>query len=84
MESYLLTATECLEKFKDGSLTVEAYARSLLARIDQRDSAVKAWAYLDPEYVMEQARALDQIPPEKRGPLHGVSVAVKDIMHTKR
>ncbi|CAH0018804.1 unnamed protein product [Clonostachys rhizophaga] len=84
MEPYLLTATECLERFKDGSLTVEAYARSLLARIGQRDSAVKAWAHLDFEYVIEQAKALDQIPSEKRGPLHGVSVAVKDIMHTKR
>jgi Asp-tRNA(Asn)/Glu-tRNA(Gln) amidotransferase A subunit family amidase len=84
MEPYLLTATECLEKFKDGSLTVEAYARSLLSRIEQRDPAVKAWAYLDPAYVIEQAKALDQIPLEQRGPLHGVSIAVKDVMYTKR
>ncbi|CAH0057652.1 unnamed protein product [Clonostachys solani] len=84
MEPYLLTATECLEKFKDGSLTVEAYARSLLSRIEQRDPVVKAWTYLDPAYVIEQAKALDQIPPAKRGPLHGVSIAVKDVMYTKR
>ncbi|VUC35428.1 unnamed protein product [Clonostachys rosea] len=84
MEPYLFTATECVEKFKDGSLTVEAYARSLLSRIEQRDPVVKAWTHLDPAYVIEQAKALDQIPPKKRGPLHGVSVAVKDVMYTKR
>ncbi|KAI1334616.1 amidase [Xylariaceae sp. FL0016] len=83
MEPYQLTATEALAKFKDGSLTVEGYARSLLSRIEKRDAAVKAWAYLDPDYVIEQARRLDQIPPEKRGPLHGVGIAVKDVIYTK-
>ncbi|KAI1843589.1 hypothetical protein JX265_007373 [Neoarthrinium moseri] len=83
MEPYKLTATEALAKFKDGSLTVEDYARSLLARIEKRDAAVKAWAYLDPDYVIKQAKKLDQIPQEKRGPLHGVAVAVKDVIYTK-
>lgn len=83
MEPYQLTATQALAKFKDGSLTIENYARSLLARIEKRDEAVKAWAYLNPEYVIEQAKKLDQVPFEKRGPLHGVAVAVKDIIYTK-
>ncbi|KAI1384300.1 glutamyl-tRNA amidotransferase subunit A [Hypoxylon trugodes] len=83
MEPYQLTATQVLEKFKDGSLTIEQYARSLLARIEKRDDAVKAWAYLNPEYVIQQAKELDAVPLEKRGPLHGVAVAVKDIMYTK-
>ncbi|KAF1349203.1 amidase signature enzyme [Lizonia empirigonia] len=42
--------------------------------------AVKAWAFIDPAYVMEQARALDAIPVSERGPLHGVAIAVKDLM----
>ncbi|KAI1798735.1 amidase signature enzyme [Daldinia bambusicola] len=83
MEPYQLTATQALAKFKAGSLTVEEYARSLLARIEKRDDAVKAWAYLNPEYVIQQAKQLDAILPESRGPLHGVAVAVKDIMYTK-
>lgn len=83
MEPWQLTATEAIAKFKDGSLTVEDYARSLLARIERRDGAVKAWAYLDPEYVIEQAKKLDQVPEEERGPLHGVAVAVKDVIYTK-
>lgn len=83
MEPFQLTATQVLEKFQDGTLAVEEYARSLLSRIEERDAAVQAWAYLDPEYVIQQAKQLDAVPPEKRGPLHGVAIAVKDIMHTK-
>ncbi|KAI1016517.1 hypothetical protein LB503_010337 [Fusarium chuoi] len=42
---------------------VEHYASSLLERIKQRDDDVRAWAYLDPKAVLEQARALDQLEP---------------------
>lgn len=83
MEPYQLTATQVLAKYKDGSLTVEDYARSLLSRIEKRDAAVNAWAYLNPDLVIEQAKKLDQVPPEQRGPLHGVAVAVKDVIYTK-
>lgn len=80
---YRLTATEVLSKIKSGEVTVEEYARSLLGRIEARDDAVQAWAYLNPEYVVEQAKALDAIPPAERGPLHGVAIAVKDVIYTK-
>lgn len=83
MDAYRLTATEVVAKIRNGDLTVEQYAQSLLSRIQERDPVVKAWAYLDPAYVMEQAKALDKIPLEKRGPLHGVAVAVKDVIYTK-
>jgi len=82
-EHFRLTASEAQAKFKDGSLTVEDYAKSLLARVDSRDAAVHAWAYLDPELVLQRARELDRTPPEKRGPLHGVAVGVKDVIYTK-
>ena len=80
---YQLTATEILAKIKDGEVTVEDYARSLLERIKSRDEAVQAWAYLDPEFVIKQAKALDAVPPAERGPLHGVAIAVKDVIYTK-
>ncbi|KAL6407639.1 amidase [Ilyonectria robusta] len=78
-----LTATQVLELLKNNTLTVEAYARSLLDRIQARDSTVKAWAYFDPEFVLSQARDLDQIPNAQRGPLHGVAIGIKDVMNTK-
>lgn len=80
---YRLTASQVVAGVRSSSFTVEEYAQSLLSRIKERDDAVKAWAYLDPEQVLNQARQLDKIPPEARGPLHGVSVGVKDVIHTK-
>jgi Asp-tRNA(Asn)/Glu-tRNA(Gln) amidotransferase A subunit family amidase len=83
MEPYRLTATAALAKFNSGELTVEAYAQSILKRIQERDDAVKAWAYLNPDQVLQRARELDQIPFAERGSLHGVSIAVKDVIYTK-
>jgi len=80
---YQLTATQVLAKIKSGESTVEDYARSLLQRIQTRDEAVQAWAYLDADYVINQAKALDAVPSAERGPLHGVAIAVKDVIYTK-
>ncbi|KAJ4127909.1 hypothetical protein NW768_008192 [Fusarium equiseti] len=77
------SAAEALQKLRSRELTIEQYAASLLVRIKQRDDHVKAWAYLNPDAVMEQARALDKVPFEQRGPLHGLPVGIKDIILTK-
>lgn len=83
MELYRLTAFQALQQIRSNQLTVEEYARALLARIDARDDHTRAWAYLNRDRVLEQARRLDRIPPEQRGPLHGVAVGVKDVIYTK-
>lgn len=100
---YLLSATQVLALLRQNTITVEDYARSLLCRIDERDSIVKAWTYLgkpssscphatdgifadfasDPQLVLSRARALDKIPHAQRGLLHGVAVAIKDVINTK-
>ncbi|KAF5591190.1 amidase [Fusarium pseudoanthophilum] len=83
VQPYQLSATDVAAKIRDGQLTVEEYAQSLLGRIKERDPIVKAWAYLNPDQVLEQARKLDAVPTEERGPLHGVAIAVKDVIYTK-
>ncbi|PNP73778.1 hypothetical protein FNYG_12968 [Fusarium nygamai] len=83
VQPYQLSATDVAAKIRDGQLTVEEYAQSLLGRIKERDPVVKAWAYLNPDQVLEQARKLDAVPKEDRGPLHGVAIAVKDVIYTK-
>ncbi|CAG8949987.1 hypothetical protein HYFRA_00004319 [Hymenoscyphus fraxineus] len=81
---YLLTAhTEILTLLKQNTITVESYAQSLLHHINDRDPIINAWTYLNPEIVLKQARELDKIPSSKRGPLHGIAVGVKDVIHTK-
>lgn len=78
-----LTATEVLSLIKRDRLTVEDYVNALLSRIESRNSVVKAWQYFDSDLVLSQARALDRVPRDQRGRLHGVAIAIKDIMDTK-
>ena len=63
-----------------GEITCEAVTRACLERIAARESVVHAWASIDPDLALAQARALDRAPA--RGPLHGVPVGVKDIIDT--
>ncbi len=52
-----------------------------LQRIAEREPQVQAWAWLDPAQARAAAAALDRQAPT--GPLHGVPIAVKDIMDTR-
>jgi amidase len=61
-------------------LGAEDYAKAWLERVAMRESAVGAWHYLDREQMLEAARRCDAEPP--RGPLHGIPVAVKDLIDT--
>jgi Asp-tRNA(Asn)/Glu-tRNA(Gln) amidotransferase A subunit family amidase len=82
-DPYRQTATVVLARIRQGDLTVEQYAWSLLSRIQSRDPIVKAWAYLDADHVIEDAKILDQVPVKERGPLHGIAIGVKDVIYTK-
>ncbi|KAF7317969.1 hypothetical protein MKEN_00885300 [Mycena kentingensis (nom. inval.)] len=73
-----LSATRFLESGK----TTEELVAALLSRIADRDADVQAWAYLAPSIVLAEARRLDAIHPDDRGPLHGVPIGVKDIFYT--
>ena len=61
-------------------LTSVALVQSCLERIAERDGAIGAWQYLDPELALAQARACDACPA--RGPLHGVPIGIKDVYDT--
>jgi Asp-tRNA(Asn)/Glu-tRNA(Gln) amidotransferase A subunit family amidase len=55
-----------------------------LARVRETDAQVEAWAFLDPDYALAQARAADdlRLSGQPTGPLHGVPVGIKDIIDT--
>ncbi|KAK5168219.1 uncharacterized protein LTR77_006788 [Saxophila tyrrhenica] len=82
-EPWKLTAAEVLPLLRSGELKVLDLAKSLLTRIHQRDESVKAWVWLSPSQILQQAQVLDDIPSAQRGPLHGLPVGVKDIILTK-
>ena len=75
-----LTAAEIAASVASGRTTCEAVARAHLERIEAREPQVLAWQYLNPQQVLEQARALDQ--RGARGPLAGVPFGIKDIIDT--
>jgi Asp-tRNA(Asn)/Glu-tRNA(Gln) amidotransferase A subunit family amidase len=76
-----LTMSEASARIAAGSLTSEDLVRSFLERIAARDAEVKAWSWLDPDMVIRTARELDKQP--RRGPLHGIPVAIKDMIDTR-
>lgn len=82
-DAHLLSASAAAKLIQSGELTVEHYVEALLQRIDERDEDVKAWAFLDRDQVLANARALDALAADQRGPLHGVVIGVKDVIYTK-
>lgn len=75
-----LTATEIVNATQSGSVTAEAVTRACLERIAEREHAVQAWQFIDPELALKQARAIDA--RSSHGALHGVPVGIKDIIDT--
>src|SRR5258707_11282437 len=80
IEPCLLSATEAAAAIAAGMLTSEALVRSCLDRIGAREPILHAWAHLDPELALAQARAADKtsagpfpaaaVPGEGNSPPH--------------
>lgn len=79
-----LSASQASHLMRSGHMTVAYYVSRVLSYIRERDSLVRAWVFLNEEAAMIQAETLDNLPPGKRGPLHGVAVGIKDIIAVKR
>ncbi len=81
-----LGAIELRDRLAQGALKVVDVVTAALERIDQREPELRAWAWLDGEHALAQARALDAYRATGRpiGPLHGLPVGVKDIIDTAR
>ena len=74
------SATGAARKIRSGEISSEELVRACLDRIEQREPTVHAWAFLDPELALVQARRCDA--SETRSPLHGVPVGIKDQFDT--
>jgi Asp-tRNA(Asn)/Glu-tRNA(Gln) amidotransferase A subunit family amidase len=75
-----LSATEAARMIAERAITSEQLVRACLDRIEAREPAVKAWSVLDPKAAIRQAKERDKGPV--LGPLHGVPIAVKDVLDT--
>jgi len=61
-------------------MSCENSLNALLAHIDSLEGEIGAWAWLDHEAALAQARALDA--GATRGALHGMAVGIKDVIAT--
>jgi len=74
-----LTASQAVAQLTAGTLTAEALTRACLEQA-RAGAEIKAWAWLDPEQAIAQARAVDRAG--RKGLLAGVPVGIKDIIDT--
>lgn len=81
-DPYRLTAGEAAAAMADGTLTAVDLLTSVLARIDARDPSVRAWLHVDRDGALSEARRLDaeRAAGTVRGPLHGIPIALKDVI----
>ncbi|OGL61649.1 MAG: glutamyl-tRNA amidotransferase [Candidatus Tectomicrobia bacterium RIFCSPLOWO2_12_FULL_69_37] len=85
MELAQMTAAQAAEAIRAGQITSEELVAACLERIASLEERVGAWAFLDRELALAQAREADLARREGKalGSLHGVPVGVKDIFDTK-
>src|SRR5579884_3932612 len=78
MPSTLHAAAEAV---RQGQVTPIDLVEQCLERIDRCEERVRAWVFVDKEYARAEAKRLtDELRQgQRRGPLHGIPVAVKDI-----
>jgi Asp-tRNA(Asn)/Glu-tRNA(Gln) amidotransferase A subunit family amidase len=81
---HALSATDAARLIRDGAISSEQYVAACLARVRETDARIEAWAFLDPDYALSQARAADRyrLSGQAIGPLHGVPIGIKDIIDT--
>ena len=77
---YRLDASTAAALIHRGELTSEALVAACVERIAARERDVGAWQYLASEQALEHARKADR--SAALGPLHGVPIAVKDLIDT--
>ncbi len=68
---------------REGRLSAVDLVEACLGRIDACEAQIQAWVVVDRPGALEAARRLDVEAREARfrGPLHGVPVGLKDIIH---
>ncbi|MBI2312316.1 MAG: amidase [Betaproteobacteria bacterium] len=82
---FKLGVIEALDALRASRFGCADYTRALLARIYALEPQVQAFAWLDHERAMAEAEAKDREAQTGKsvGPLHGLPVAVKDIIRTR-
>ncbi len=75
-----LNATAMARQLATREINAASLLRDCLERIAEREPTVHAWTFIDRDAAMERARVLDS--QAASGLLHGLPIAVKDLLDT--
>jgi len=80
----LLSASDARSAIESGLLSSQELVAASFARIDEVEDSIGAWAHLDRDKAMAQAKVADKFRRNglELGPLHGLPVGIKDIIDT--
>ena len=83
-EPHELSIVEAGAALRDGSLTAAALTESVLSQVEATEPLLNAYITVTAELAREQASAADDAMRDGRdlGPLHGIPVALKDLVDT--
>jgi aspartyl-tRNA(Asn)/glutamyl-tRNA(Gln) amidotransferase subunit A len=78
----MLSLVEAAGQIRTGELSPVELARECLVRIERLNPALNAFITVTPELALEQARQAETeiIAGDWRGPLHGIPIALKDLI----
>ena len=81
---FSLSLEELAEKIKSGQLSSVEVCEKYIDRIKKFEKDVKAWAHFDKKVLLEKATEADEHrrAGKPTGSLHGVPIAIKDIIGT--
>ena len=82
---HYLSLSDVCRRTKSGELSAVAVAEAVLSRIDRLDPQLKAYVTVTADDALARAVALDarRASGEPLGPLHGVPIALKDLLWTE-
>ena len=84
IDIFSLTANKLVEKLKEGEISSVEVCKQYIDRIKEFEKDVKAWAHFDKKELLEKAEEADEYRKSGKplGSLHGLPIAVKDIIGT--
>jgi Asp-tRNA(Asn)/Glu-tRNA(Gln) amidotransferase A subunit family amidase len=84
IDIFSISTNELVAKIGSGDISSVDVCKAYLERIKKYEKDVKAWSFLDKKNLLEKAEEADEYRKSGKplGPLHGLPVAIKDIIAT--
>jgi len=84
IDIFSLTTNKLVDKLRAGEISSVEACTQYIERIEKFEKDVQAWEYFDKKKLLEKAEEADEYRKSGKplGPLHGLPIAIKDIIGT--